>query len=121
LKVGRRRVDLARVIVKTKTDVDPVVVDEALERDDIRIERVPMDRFLDEPALPRYEGDVFVIPVMEEVAVVTRRLRLVEEVRIRRAVLGRRHRETIPVRRQRVEVERRPASGASARTARGRP
>ena len=107
LTIGRRRVDTARVIVTTKTDHVPVVID------DVRIERVPVDRFIDEPAVPRYEGDVLVVPVMEEVVVVTRRLRLIEEVRIDPHVVSRRHRETVPVRRQRLEVDRRPVKSQS--------
>ena len=121
LTIGRRRVDVGRVIVRTKTEIDRVVVDEVVERDDIRIERAPVDRFIDEPAPPRYEGDTLVIPVIEEVLVVTRRLRLVEEVRITPRVVHRRHRETVPVRRQRVEVERRATSGANPTNARRKP
>ena len=117
LKVGRRRVDVARVIVKTTTEIDPVVVDELLKKDDLRVERAQVGRFIDRPATPRYEGDVLVIPVMEEVVVVTTRLRLVEEIRIHRRVLSRRHRETVPLRRQRVEIERRPERGMNAKSA----
>ena len=117
LKIGRRRIDVARVIVKTFTETDPVVVDEMLNRDDLRIQRVPMDRLLDEPAKPRYDRDVLVIPVMEEVVVVTKRLRLVEEIRVHRRVVSRRHRERVLVRRQRVEIERRPERGISSKSA----
>ena len=117
LKVGKRRIDVARVIVKTRTEIDPVVVDETLARDDVRIQRTPIGRFLERPATPHYEGDVLVIPVMEEVPVVTKRLWLVEEIRIHRRVVTRRHRETVPVRRQRVEVERRPVKAMSEKHA----
>ena len=113
LKIDRRQVDVSRVIVKTTTETEPVVVDEPIEADDVTIERTPVGRFLDEPALPRYERDVLVIPIMEEVVVVTRRLRLVEEVRIKRRVITRRHQETVPVRRQRLEVTRRPERTAA--------
>ena len=106
------------MIVKTKTEVDPVVVDELLRADDVRVERVPIGRLLDEPVMPHYEGDVLVIPVLEEVPVVSVRLRLVEEVRVHRNVVERRHRETVPVRRQHVEIERRPVRGASAKKSR---
>jgi stress response protein YsnF len=54
---------------------------------------------------------------MEEVPVVTKRLWLVEEIRIQRRVVTRRHRETVPVRRQRVEVERRPVKAMSGKDA----
>lgn len=117
LKIGRRRVDVARVLIRTTTQIDPVVVDELLKKDDVRIQRTPVGRFIDRPAAPRYDRDVLVIPVMEEVVVVTKRLRLVEEVRIHRGVVSRRHRETVPLRRQRVEIDRRPARGMSVRSA----
>ena len=54
-------VDVARVIVRTTTHTDPVVVDETLEAEEIRIERVPVGRLLDKPARPRHEGDVLVV------------------------------------------------------------
>jgi hypothetical protein len=51
------------------------------------------------------DGDVYVVPVIEEEVVIQHRLRLKEELRVRR-VLGR-HDEPIrtPVRRERVIVE----------------
>ena len=113
LKLSRRRVDAARVMVKTTTQVDPVVVDETLDADEVTIERTPIDRFVDKPPAPRHEGDTLVIPVLEEVLVVTRRLRVVEEIRIRRRVVTRRHQETVELRRQRLDVERRPPGGAA--------
>ena len=117
LKVGRRRIDVARVLIKTTTQIDPVVVDELLKKDDVRIRRTPVGRFIDRPVAPRYDRDVLVIPLVEEVVVVTKRLRLVEEIRIERAVVTRRHRETVPLRRQRVQIERHPEKGMNARSA----
>ena len=114
LHVGRRRVDTELVTVKTATDVEPVLIDEMLHAEHVAIRRTPVGRFVDEPPAPRYEGEALVIPVVEEVVVVERRLRLVEEVRIERQVDTRRHRETVPLRRQRVEVRRRPLTGARA-------
>ena len=108
LKVGRRRVESGRVIARATTTTEEVHVDEPLEADEIRIERVPVGRFVDAPVMPVFEGDVLVIPVMEEVVVLTRRLRIVEEVRIHRRTVVRRHRETVPLRRQTVRIERRP-------------
>jgi uncharacterized protein (TIGR02271 family) len=110
LKVGRRRVESGRVIARTTTTTEEVPIDEALEADDIRIERVPIGRFVDAPVMPAFEGDVLVIPVMEEVIVLTRRLRIVEEVRIHRRTTVRRHREIVPLRRQTVRIERRPGN-----------
>jgi hypothetical protein len=47
------------------------------------VERVPMDRELTEAPAVRQEGDVVVVPVVEEILVVERRLRLREEIHLR--------------------------------------
>lgn len=72
------------------------------------VERVAIDRLLEPGEVPRQrqEGDVLILPVLEEVAVVEKRLRLKEEIRIVR----RQHREDVEkevrLKRERVEVER---------------
>ncbi|AWJ85462.1 hypothetical protein TSH58p_17980 (plasmid) [Azospirillum sp. TSH58] len=72
----------------------------------IRIERVPCDRFVDHPIADRQEGDTTIISVVEEVATVTLRLKLVEEVRITRDTATRRFDDTVTVRRQDIIIER---------------
>ena len=59
-----------------------MLVHEPSMQEDIQIERVPVNRWLSEPASVRYEGDIMIIPVMEEVPVVEKRLRLKEELRV---------------------------------------
>ncbi|AIE84109.1 DUF2382 domain-containing protein [Fimbriimonas ginsengisoli] len=69
------------------TDLDRMV-----EVEDVEIERVPMDEILDTAPEVRQEGDVTIIPVVEEFLVVQRKLRLKEEIRVtktRRSVPGR--------------------------------
>lgn len=47
------------------------------------VERVPIGREVDEAPKVRQEGDVVIVPVVEEVLVVERRLRLTEELHLR--------------------------------------
>ncbi len=61
-----------------------VVVDEPLFSEDVHVERVPMNRIIDGPAQTRQEGDTTIIPVVEEVITIQKRLLLREEVRITR-------------------------------------
>jgi stress response protein YsnF len=81
-----------------------VLEDLAVEAVDI--ERIRMDMFVDAPPSVRIEGEVTVIPVLEEVAVVTKRLRLVEEIRITKRRSSVPYEETIPLRTETVAVER---------------
>ena len=70
------------------------------------VDRRPVGRFVRRAPRPRWEGDVLVVPVIEEVLVVEKRLRLVEEVRIARRKTSHRVKETVTLRRTRVDVER---------------
>ena len=55
-----------------------------LFREDCDVERVPIRRMIDQPAEIRQDGDTLIIPLMEEVLVVEKRLMLREELHIRR-------------------------------------
>lgn len=61
----------------------------------------------------RHEGDTLVIPVLEEVLVVERKLRIREELHITRVRHEERHVETVPLKAERVEVERFDETGHS--------
>jgi hypothetical protein len=62
-----------------------VDIDEPLFTDEVSVERVPVNRIVDKAPETRQEGDVTIIPVIEEVITVEKRLLLREEVRIRRS------------------------------------
>lgn len=70
------------------------------------VERIPFDRFVDGPIPDRQEGDTTIISVIEEVATLEVRLKLVEEVRITRRTTTHRVNDTIKLRSQEVVVER---------------
>jgi stress response protein YsnF len=61
------------------------------------------------PAAIRQEGDTTIYPVMEEVVVVEKRLRLVEEVRVTQRRATRHVREQVALRREEIVVEREAA------------
>jgi stress response protein YsnF len=108
--VELQRLSLARVRVKTETQHTKEMLRAELHGEDVEITRVPMEAEIDEPPAIRNEGDVTVVPVVEERLVVQKRLVLVEEIHIRR----RRTTEPIEIpvmlRRQRAVVERQELS-----------
>jgi stress response protein YsnF len=109
LAFGTRTVDTGRGVRIHKTvSEQPVTIDERLLRDEVDVRRVTVDRVVPEgeaPA-PRYEGDTLVVPVLEEVLVVERRLRIKEELHITRIQREERYHDTVPLKAERVEVER---------------
>ena len=65
--------------------------------------------------IKREEGDVLIIPVLEEVVVVEKRLMLKEELRIRRSRGERPVRETVTLRTEEVSIEQTPRPDLSLR------
>jgi stress response protein YsnF len=75
-------------------------------RECLSIERVAVNKILDEPIGVRQEGTVTIIPVIEEVVVSSKKLVLKEEIRITRRQEVFRHSETVPIRSEEVTIER---------------
>ncbi|MCB9527241.1 MAG: DUF2382 domain-containing protein [Myxococcales bacterium] len=113
LVVHRRVVERGGVRLRRVVEVHEQHVDEAVACASPAVERVVVGRFVDEAPRVREEGDRLIIPVVEEVLVVEKRLRLVEEIHVVRHVRTERVTETHPLRRSRVEVTFLPDAPAS--------
>lgn len=109
VRILTREVTTGRVQVRLGTEEVEELVHATLAGRRAIVERVPMDTELAEPPAIRQEGDVIVVPVVEEVLVVERRLRLREEIRLH--LVPTQEDVAVPVRRriQRAEVHRLPA------------
>jgi stress response protein YsnF len=110
--VERRVVETGRVRVSLRTEFEDREVRETLHSESVEVEHVPVNRTLglDEAApQPRRGTDGgWIIPVVEEVLVVERRLVLREELHLHVRRVAEEFRETVPLRRQQVEIERLP-------------
>lgn len=107
--VEKRIVDTGRGVRIHKTVAEhPCQIDERLLRDEVEVKHVPVDRIvpLDQAPATRYEGDTLVVPVLEEVLVVERRLRIKEELHITRTRREERHVDTVMLKSEQVGVER---------------
>lgn len=106
LEVSKREVETGRLRLEKRVHEDEQTVDEPLFADEIIIERVPVNRFVDQPAPTRMEGDTTVIPLFEEQIVLQKRLLLREEIRVTRRRTERRDAQVVTVRREEVIAER---------------
>jgi stress response protein YsnF len=95
------------VRISTRTHEREALVDENLARERIEIETVPVGLRIDAVPEVRQEGDTTVVPVVEEVLVIERRLMLKEEIRIKRVRTTERHQEKVMLRHQEAVVTRR--------------
>ena len=80
--VEKEEITTGRVHVSTRTEERLVRVEDTLRKTIVDVQHVPIDTFVDVEPQPREEGDVLIIPVVEEVLI--KRLLLKEELRITR-------------------------------------
>lgn len=107
--ISKHAVVTGRMRVSTRTETVDEVVSDTLTGQTVEVERVRLDRLLAiGEAVPqiRTEGEVTIIPVVEEVLVSEKRLRLKEELHIIRRVNASAFRESVSLRRQVATVER---------------
>lgn len=105
VEVDTRRIDLGEIRVhKTVEEVEEVRRG-PLDREDVQIERVRVDRPVSVPEERRQEGDWLIIPVMAEIFVVRKQLVVTEEIRIRKVRVTEEGEIRETVRRERASIE----------------
>lgn len=114
ISVSKRTVSKGRVQVSRVTRQHEQLVDELLGREHVEIERRPIDKPVYTVPAVREEGDTVIIPIIEEVLMVERRLVLKEEVRIRRIREAERHQERVTLRKQEAVVTRLPVDDSGS-------
>ena len=100
----RVRRTLVRASRTTSTREEAVKAE--LSHEHVVVERVAVGRVVEVVPPVRQEGDVTIMPVVEEELVMVRRLVLKEEVHLRRVRTTTTHSETVAVREQHVAVTR---------------
>lgn len=109
LHVGTRRVDTGRgVRVRKTVNEQAHRIDQVLLHDALDVKRIAVDRVvpLNEAPVTRQEGDTLIVPVLEEILVVEKRLRIKEEIHIIRSTQQERYAGTAVLRAEQVSVER---------------
>jgi uncharacterized protein (TIGR02271 family) len=108
IPVHEETVDVSKRTLERRAQIDKRVhartetVETVLRHERPVVERVAINRVVAEPPPVRQEGDTLVIPVLEEVAVVERRLMLREEIRVRREEIAEPFRQDVTLRTEEV-------------------
>jgi uncharacterized protein (TIGR02271 family) len=114
LSVGKKEVESGRIRIRVEVQEREERAVQDLARDDVEIERVPRNERLAELPHVRLEGDVTVIPVVEEVMIVEKVLMLVEEIRVHRRAGSERQEIPVMLRSEHAVVERDDLAAAPA-------
>lgn len=104
--VSTRDVVTGKVRVETRTEIHDEFVSAAVRSENVTVERVSVNREVDVVPTIRTEGDVTIVPVVEEVIVVEKRLIVREELHIRRTVSSEIIETSVPLRKQSATIHR---------------
>jgi len=106
LSIHTRNVGTGRVRVETITELSEKTTTTQLEPSEIEVRRVEIGGEVDHVPAVRVEAGVTIVPVLEEVLVVEKRLVLKEELHISKRVITEQTEVTVPLRKQRAIVTR---------------
>ncbi|MBA2663444.1 MAG: YsnF/AvaK domain-containing protein [Bradymonadaceae bacterium] len=104
LDVNKRVVETARLRVHINVNEQEEIIDEPLLREEIEVERVTIDQYVDAPQGVRQQGETTIIPLYEEVLVVQKRLRLKEELHLTRKRTTEHEPQRVVLRREQADV-----------------
>lgn len=104
--VDKRVVETGKVRISKRIREYEETVDEPLFREEVAVERVPINQFVEARPGVRQEGDTMIIPVVEEQIFVQKRLVLVEELRVRKQVVESHQPQSITLLKEEVDIIR---------------
>jgi uncharacterized protein (TIGR02271 family) len=109
LRVDKTVHDADRLLIKTSVQERTEYADLELRIGDALIERVPVNRVVETAPGIREEGDTIIVPILQEIMVVEKRLVLKEEIHIRRQEVVQHVHQPVRLRSEEVAFERPPA------------
>ena len=114
VRIDKRTVATGGVRIETVTDTIETRVQREVSGERVEVERVPVGTPIEigaEPPRPRTEGNVTIVPVLEEIVVVEKRLRLTEELHVTRHTVTETVETPVALRKQRAIVHRLNSKG----------
>ncbi|MEO8072590.1 MAG: YsnF/AvaK domain-containing protein [Acidobacteriota bacterium] len=105
ISIGKRVVETGGMRVHKTVREDVQTINEPILREHIEVERVEVNKYVETAPAIRYEGEVMIVPVLEEVVVTEKRLLLREEIRLvkRREEIA--NVQEVTLRREEISVE----------------
>jgi uncharacterized protein (TIGR02271 family) len=109
VRLDKRMVTTGKVRVRTIVDVETELAKATLDGETVEVTRVPINRIVDQAPGIRVEDNVTIIPVLEEILIVEKRLVLKEDVHIRKLATTEDVEIPVELRKQHAVIERLPA------------
>ena len=108
--LDKRVVEKGSVRITKVINEQEVPINIPLIQEEHDIQRVPVNQYVDSPPPPiRYEGDTMIIPIVQEVMVVEKRLMVVEELHITKNKVQTHDVQQVSLRKEEIRIERIPS------------
>ena len=104
--VEKKVVETGKVRISKRITEHETVIDEPLLQEEVSVERLPVNQFVDAPPEVRMEGDTMIIPIVEERVVLQKRLFVVEELHVKKQVIESHKPQTVTLLKEEVSVKR---------------
>jgi uncharacterized protein (TIGR02271 family) len=111
LVIDKQAVPIGAVQIRKQLQERTETIDMPLLREEVDIRRVVINKVIDRMPSTREEGDVIIIPVVEEELVVSKRLVLKEELHLTRHRSVQRSAQEVVIRRENAEITRLDGEG----------
>lgn len=104
-QIDKKIVTKGKVNIVKKVHTHDENIQVTLDSENVKIEKVTINEYVNEAPQVRYEGNTTIIPVVKEVAVVEKRILLVEEIHVTRQVTTSKEEKIIPLRKEEISIE----------------
>ena len=111
IELSKKTVETGTVRIRKIVHEHEELIEQALLREEVDVKRVSINRVIDEPVALRYEGELLIVPVLEEVLVLQKQWVLKEELHISRHVVESPGSQRVVLRSEEAIVEREPRAG----------
>jgi uncharacterized protein (TIGR02271 family) len=106
LKVTVKEVETGRVRITKHVTEHTEDLNIPLVSEEVDIEKVAVNQYVETAPGVRYEGETMIIPVIREVLVVEKKLMLVEELRVTKRQVQTNETQQVTLRKEEVDIER---------------
>jgi stress response protein YsnF len=109
IQIKRELIDKGRIRFTKKVDEETVEIPLTSTTQQYSIERISVNRYVEEaPPGIRYEGKTMIISIIEEEAVIQKRLKIVEELHITSAEIETRTKTEVNLKKERIIIKKDP-------------
>jgi uncharacterized protein (TIGR02271 family) len=106
VKVDKKEVYTGKVVISKSVEHHTEPVHVVINHDEVTVTHMPAGYYVEKAPEVRYEGDVMIIPVLKEEAVVVKKIYLVEELHVTRVTRQTQDTQNIELRKEYVDITR---------------